>query len=91
VKDTQSLHDTLSTSLRLYNESHRIMDLVLFDRAMEHVCRISRIIRTPRGHALLVGVGGSGKWEGCVWVYRVRVRCEGCMGVWVWVCMTLSL
>jgi dynein heavy chain len=44
-----------------YNESNAVMDLVLFDTAVEHVCRCTRIIDKPRGNALMVGVGGSGK------------------------------
>ncbi len=47
--------------LEEYNEQHKAMNLVLFDDALEHLTRIHRVIRMDQGHALLVGVGGSGR------------------------------
>eukprot|EP00835_Amoeboradix_gromovi_P001556 NODE_73_length_23464_cov_0.600171.p1 type:complete len:4313 gc:universal NODE_73_length_23464_cov_0.600171:23064-10126(-) len=46
-----------------YNESVKSnkLDLVLFDDAIDHILRICRQLRTPRGSMVLVGVGGSGK------------------------------
>ncbi|XP_038934021.1 dynein axonemal heavy chain 11 isoform X4 [Rattus norvegicus] len=61
VKDWEGLKAVLTEMMGNYNELHSEMHLVLFEDAMQHVCRISRILRTPQGHALLVGVGGSGK------------------------------
>ncbi|PNJ55829.1 DNAH11 isoform 6 [Pongo abelii] len=61
VKDWEVLKTILTETLDNYNELNAAMHLVLFEDAMQHICRISRILRTPQGCALLVGVGGSGK------------------------------
>ncbi|KAM5274465.1 dynein axonemal heavy chain 9 isoform 2-T2 [Ctenodactylus gundi] len=61
VQSWELLTQTLAEALENHNEVNTVMDLVLFEDAMRHVCHISRILESPRGNALLVGVGGSGK------------------------------
>jgi len=61
VPSYEVLKKKLDEELAAHNDTNAVMELVLFQQAMEHVTRISRIIGLPRGNAMLVGVGGSGK------------------------------
>ena len=62
VTDFPALLKVVEEYLDDYNSiSDTPMKLVLFLDAIEHVSRVSRIIRTAKGNALLLGVGGSGR------------------------------
>ena len=55
------LRNRVKFFLEKYNEVNlsRQMNIVLFDDAMKHLIRISRILGMPKGCMLLVGVGGN--------------------------------
>uniref|UniRef100_A0A3Q3E168 Dynein, axonemal, heavy chain 1 n=1 Tax=Labrus bergylta TaxID=56723 RepID=A0A3Q3E168_9LABR len=62
IEDKEKLVKVMEEYMEDYNQiSTTKMKLVLFMDAIEHVCRISRILRQPLGNALLLGVGGSGR------------------------------
>lgn len=63
LTDRKKVKDQAEQSLMDYNQFNhsKKMNLVLFVSAIEHIVKIHRIITTEFGHALLVGVGGSGR------------------------------
>lgn len=62
VTDPKKLYKILENKQEDYNFSNNDkLDLVFFDEAVQQILRICRIIRQPRGNAMLIGVGGSGK------------------------------
>lgn len=63
LTDREKVKKTSDEALAEYNSANtsKRMNLVLFDAAIEHIVKISRIISTEFGHALLIGVGGSGR------------------------------
>ena len=62
IADNSKLPKLMDAYLEDYNAtSPKGMQLVFFMDAIEHISRLARIIRSPRGNAMLVGLGGSGK------------------------------
>ncbi|KAF7398391.1 hypothetical protein HZH66_006288 [Vespula vulgaris] len=62
VEDWDELAFIVEDYLAEYNELSRTpMNLVLFRFAIEHLSKICRVMMQPRSHALLIGVGGSGR------------------------------
>jgi len=60
--DLTELSDIMESYLDDYNnQSKTQMHLVLFQFAIEHVSRIARVLKQDNGHALLIGIGGSGR------------------------------
>ena len=61
--DLESARSIFQSVIDCYNttEDKKPLRIVMFDDALCHLIRILRILRNPRGTALLIGIGGSGK------------------------------
>jgi dynein heavy chain len=65
-KEVESLAEVkakVEDMLETYNTEYsgKEMNLVVFSDAVEHLVRLMRVLSFQRGHAMLVGFGGSGK------------------------------
>ncbi|XP_031701028.1 dynein heavy chain 12, axonemal isoform X2 [Anarrhichthys ocellatus] len=62
VPSMESFSQVVQSCLDEYNQINKNrMNLVIFRYVLEHLSRISRVLKQPGGNALLVGVGGSGR------------------------------
>lgn len=59
LQDAAALRKYIELQMEEYNVSPGVvrMNLVLFKDAIDHICRIVRVISQPRGNMLLVGIG----------------------------------
>lgn len=62
VPDIPTLQQNIESLISSHNmESRQPLELVMFQDAMEHLCRICRVLRQPRGNQLMIGMSGCGK------------------------------
>ncbi|XP_060806154.1 dynein axonemal heavy chain 1-like [Amyelois transitella] len=62
ITDREEMDEILLHYMEEYNLSTTVpLQLVLFEDAASHLCRIARIVRQPMANALLLGMGGSGR------------------------------
>ncbi|XP_043489610.1 dynein axonemal heavy chain 6 [Polistes fuscatus] len=62
ITDTNKIKSVLQDYLDDYSLSiGQEMGIIFFMDAIEHICRLARILRSERGNGLLVGMGGMGK------------------------------
>ncbi|XP_018365084.1 PREDICTED: dynein heavy chain 1, axonemal-like [Trachymyrmex cornetzi] len=62
IIDIEKMRNILLDYLDSYNDlTTSPMQLIFFEDAINHICRITRILRQPGGNALLLGISGSGR------------------------------
>ena len=64
IKDIKKLIRVLEDRMDDHNSEPKNktkLSLVFFEDAIEHILRVARVLRQPRGNLMLIGVGGSGK------------------------------
>ena len=61
-EDQSRMKQILESYLEDYNGETTVkMNILMFDYAVEHICRISRVLAWSSGNLLLIGMGGSGR------------------------------
>ena len=62
TKDIANLRSVLNEKLENYNtKNNSNLEIVFFDEAIDHILRISRVLRQPKGNVMLIGTKNSGK------------------------------